>query len=131
LVLLETPHAGEFGTNEDMLPGEVRVSGEVWFSPKSVNYTAKVGNLPVGKSIDDVRPLTDAKHPLELKWSGSEVLFPQARLSDNVAEQQAEQRIFLAGILGGIGGGFLVEGLSRLRLARRQRPKEQTETAQK
>jgi hypothetical protein len=134
--VLDASHGSWGSANEAIAPREVLVSGERWFSPKSVNYAALVGSLPVGKSIDEERPLVDAKHPdqgppIEIQWSGSEMLFPQARLSDNTGEQQAAKRIFLAGILGGIGGSFLVEGLSRLRLVRRQRPKEQTETAQK
>jgi hypothetical protein len=101
-------------------PGKgILVSGKRWFTPKSVNYVALVGNLPVGKSIDEERPPTDVKHPTEIQWSGSEVLFPQAQLSDNIAEQKSQKRLFLAGVLGGVGGGFLVEGLSRLRRGRR------------
>jgi hypothetical protein len=54
--------------------------------------------------------------PNRLDWSGEEVLFSQARISDQVAQQRSQKWIFVAGVLGGIGGGFLVEGLSKIRL---------------
>jgi hypothetical protein len=128
--IMDAPFVISETTFEAVDPGQVLVSGKRWFSPKSVNYVAQVGHLQVGKSIDEEQPLRDAKHPNEIQWSGTEVLFPRAQLSDNIAEQEAQKRIFLAGVLAGISGGFLVEGISRLRPRRRYRQKEQTETAQ-
>jgi hypothetical protein len=58
-------------------------------------------------------------------------LFPQAHLSDNAAKQVSQKKIFWAGVSAGIAGGFVVEGLTRIRPVRRHRDddKRQERTA--
>lgn|SRR5215475_12775042 len=105
-------------TNEDVRSNEVFVAGKKWFKPKSVKYVAEIGNLPVEESIDENRPSLNATDPGVLEWSGSDIRYPQARLSNGLDEQKAQKRIFAAGILAGISGSFLVEGIIRMRRVR-------------
>ena len=111
-------------TNETVRSNEVLVAGKKWFKPNSVKYVAKVGILPVQESIDEDRPSLDTTDPTLLEWSGSEIRFPEAQLSDNLAEQDSQKKIFLAGVFAGISGGLLVEGFSRVRRVRFRRGKQ-------
>jgi hypothetical protein len=102
--------------NESLQPQEVLVSGRRWYKPKSANYIGDFGILLAGKSMQEARPPVDVMDPTELAWSGQEVRIPQARISDQVAQQRSQKMIFIAGVLGGLCGGFLVEGFSKIRL---------------
>jgi hypothetical protein len=101
--------------NESLQPQEVLVSGRRWYKPKSAKYIGEFGYLLAGKSMQEARPPLDVTDLTEVAWSGEEVRLPQARISDQVAQQRFQKMIFIAGVLGGLGGGFLVEGLSRIR----------------
>ena len=121
--VLECMHCSSGITNKAVQANEVLVAGKKWFKPKTVNYVAQVGTLPVQESIDEDRPALDASDPTLLAWSGSEIRVPEARLSDNLAEQDSQKKIFLAGVLAGISGGLLVEGVTRVRRVRSRRAK--------
>src|SRR5439155_25023843 len=79
---------------------------------------------PISTSQIYTLSLHDALPISLLEWSGSEIRVPEARLSDNLAEQDSQKKIFLAGVLAGISGGLLVEGLTRVRRVRSRRAKE-------
>ena len=106
--------------NETMKPQEVLVAGKRWYLPKTAKYNAKLGTLTAGIDVDEARPQIDSGDPTVLRWSGSNVEQPQALLSNNISIGRATKQLFFAGVLAGLAGGFLVEGLSRLRLGEGQ-----------
>jgi hypothetical protein len=106
--------------NEQLKPQDVWVSGKKWYLPKTVKYMADVGVLTVGTDIDDARPVVDTTDPNRLRWSAKSIDVPQALLSNNVSVQRATQELFAAGIMAGLAGGLLVDGVSRIRLGKRK-----------
>jgi hypothetical protein len=108
--------------NKDVASNQVLIDGKYWFEPKSVNYRALVGVLPIEESIDESRPALNTTNPDLLEWTGSQILFPEVELSNGPAEQDSQKAIFLAGVLAGISGGLLVEAVSAVRRARPTTP---------
>lgn len=108
--------------NPQIPVGQVRVNGLAWFS-SGTSHQVDAGMLNVGKSIASARPAPDAdssKALTHLTWSGQSIIQPQAQIVDVATAQQSSRLNFIAGVLAGLAGGFLVEGISRLRIGKEE-----------
>jgi hypothetical protein len=80
-----------------------------WLSPLSSKVNVNVFPLPLQDRIDIARPATESGSSLD--WSASNTIGVSAIWTNTARDQAAQIYIFLLGILGGIGGTLVVEGV--------------------
>jgi hypothetical protein len=102
-----------------------------WLSPLKSTVSVSVGPLQLQDRIDIGHPPA-TENGSSLDWSGSGRLSVSAIWTDTAAEQRAQIYIFMLGILGGIGGTLVVEGIEpRISLALQKVAKKLKESRQK
>lgn len=80
-----------------------------WVSPLKSKISVSVSPLQLQDRIDISHPATESGSSLD--WSASGSLQVSAIWTDTAADQRVQRYIFILGILGGIGGTFVVEGI--------------------
>ena len=90
-----------------------------WYGGRNMRATALVGTTGSRELVDSADPpFSPPDRPAQagqLVWTGRELVHPRAVLSDRSQQQSANRVSFIAGALGGVSGGLLIEAFIRMR----------------